>query len=125
VPAADTAALRVLREHGVITQPLPQPWSTTVECFTIDSVHHAERPFQGHHETTLFGKWNVEQTTLPAGTVLVRTAQPLGLVAFYLLEPLSDDGLTTWNFFDPRLKTGADFPVLRVPAAGATLNQPR
>jgi hypothetical protein len=27
-------------------------------------------------------------------------AQPLGNLAFYLLEPQSDDGLVTWNFFD-------------------------
>jgi hypothetical protein len=125
VPAADTAALRVLELHGVKREMLQQPWTTTVQRFTIDSVHHAERPFQGHHETTLFGKWNEAQATIPAGTWLVRTNQPLGLVAFYLLEPLSDDGLETWNFFDPWLAPGADFPVLRIPAAGATLNQPR
>jgi hypothetical protein len=30
----------------------------------------------------------------------VRTAQPLANVAAYLLEPQSNDGLVTWNFFD-------------------------
>jgi len=115
VPAADTAALRVLALHGVGLERLQQPWTTTVQRFTIDSVHHAERPFQGHNETTLFGKWSEGTATLPAGTWLVRTARPLGLVALYLLEPQSDDGLETWNFFDPWLAPGGDFPVLRIP----------
>src|SRR5204863_1714690 len=47
----------------------------------------------------------------------VRTAQPLGALAVDLLEPLSSDGLATWNFFDDELKVGDDFPVLRLPTA--------
>ena len=48
---------------------------------------------------------------------MVRTAQPLGALAVDLLEPLSSDGLATWNFFDDELKVGDDFPVLRLPTA--------
>jgi dipeptidyl aminopeptidase/acylaminoacyl peptidase len=44
----------------------------------------------------------------------VRTAQPLGPLAAYLLEPQSDDGLVTWNFFDAALHEGGDFPVMRL-----------
>jgi hypothetical protein len=36
----------------------------------------------------------------PAGTLVVRTAQPLGNLIAYLLEPQSNDGLVVWNFFD-------------------------
>jgi hypothetical protein len=49
--------------------------------------------------------------------VVVRTAQRLGTLAAYLLEPQSEDGLCAWNFFDGTLKRGTDFPVLRVPAS--------
>jgi hypothetical protein len=48
---------------------------------------------------------------------VVRTGQPLGSLAAYLLEPQSADGLATWNFFDAELEKGKDFPVLRLPAA--------
>ena len=44
---------------------------------------------------------------------VVRAAQPLGILALYLLEPQSDDGLVTWNFTDPWLRSG-QFPILRV-----------
>ena len=40
--------------------------------------------------------------------------QPLARLAFYLLEPRSDDGLVDWNFLDAAL--GADvkvYPILR------------
>jgi hypothetical protein len=46
--------------------------------------------------------------------VIVRTGQPLSVLAAYLLEPESDDGLTTWNFFDTSLRPGGSHPVLRV-----------
>jgi len=51
---------------------------------------------------------------LPAGTPVVRLAQPLGLLAAYLLEPESDDGLTNWNFFDPWLEVGKPAPVRKI-----------
>jgi hypothetical protein len=35
-------------------------------------------------------------------------------LVFYLLEPESDDGLTTWNFFDAYLEAGKTFPVYKL-----------
>ncbi len=52
---------------------------------------------------------------VPAGTLVVKTAQPLGHLAVGLLEPRSEDGLATWNFLDAGLKAGDDFPVMRLP----------
>jgi len=45
---------------------------------------------------------------------MVMTDQPLGIFAAYLLEPASEDGLVTWNFFDRSLRRGQPAPVLRV-----------
>jgi hypothetical protein len=44
----------------------------------------------------------------------VRTDQPLGRLVFALLEPESDDGLTTWNVLDGALAQGGIHPVLTV-----------
>ena len=46
------------------------------------------------------GEYALEKREFPRGTLIIRTAQPLGNVAAYLLEPESDDGLVVWNFFD-------------------------
>ncbi|MDQ6830594.1 MAG: M14 family metallopeptidase [Gemmatimonadota bacterium] len=113
IPASDTAALRVLRLHGVQMRVAP---STTLmtEVFDIDSIATSARAFQNHREISLTGRWRSERRAMAAGSYIVDTSQPLGLVAFYLLEPESDDGLVTWNFFDAELKKGGEFPILRV-----------
>jgi dipeptidyl-peptidase-4 len=51
---------------------------------------------------------------LPAGTYIVRAEQPLGLLAFYLLEPESEDGLAQWSFYDTILAAHQDFPIARI-----------
>ena len=69
-PPADTRrSSRMLRLHGVAVAALTQPLDVTVQEFVIDSVKHAERAFQGHHETSLTGKWRDAQITLPPGTL--------------------------------------------------------
>jgi hypothetical protein len=110
------AALRLLRLHGVVVERLDGEMATQVERFTVDSVVRAPRTFQRHREVRLEGRWARETRTLPAGTVVVRTGQPLSILAAYLLEPESDDGLTTWNLFDAMLRPGGVHPVMRVAA---------
>ena len=39
--------------------------------------------------------------------------QPLARLAFYLIEPASDDGLVNWNFLDDELKDAKVYPILR------------
>jgi hypothetical protein len=55
----------------------------------------------------------------PSGTLVIRTAQPLGNLIAYLLEPQSNDGLVVWNFFDrylvPQWGMGYNpYPVYKV-----------
>lgn len=115
VPAEVASALDRLAAHGVSTTPLDQPLTRQVEVFAIDSTAVSPRPFQGHNEVELFGSWTSVERTLPAGTVQVDVAQPLGRLAFYLLEPRSDDGLANWALLD-RFLEGGEYPIVRVPA---------
>jgi len=55
-----------------------------------------------------------DPVTLPPGTYVIRCDQPLGVLAVYLLEPRSDDGLVTWNIFDRELRVGGTYPVMRI-----------
>jgi hypothetical protein len=111
---ADTAAVRLLRLHGVRVEQVAEDRPLDVQLFTIDSIVVAEKPFQGHREVRLAGRWGDAHRTILAGSYFAPTGQPLGIVAFYLLEPESDDGLATWNVFDARLARGEPFPVWRV-----------
>jgi hypothetical protein len=110
----DTQVVRVLRLHGVRVDSLAETRLARAERFVIDSSIISPRPFQGHREVRLVGRWVSEERELRAGSYLVPTSQPLGLITIYLLEPQSDDGLVTWNFFDYALRAGAAYPVLRV-----------
>lgn len=114
IPASDTQVVRVLRMHGVRVDSLLTRTSARAERFIADSTTFSPRIFQGHHEAQLVGRWLNEPRELRAGTYIVSTGQPLGILAVYLLEPQSDDGLVTWNFFDGALTSGAAYPVLRL-----------
>ena len=52
--------------------------------------------------------------SLPSSSFVVSTAQPRGALIVYLLEPESDDGFATWNFFDRHLQKGGKYPVKRI-----------
>ena len=103
-----------LLQHGIAVEELTAPLQTAVDAFTIGSVSRAQRPFQNHREMKITGAYKNENITFPAGTIIVRTAQPLGILACYLLEPESDDGLVDWNFFDAYLEAGKIFPVYKL-----------
>ena len=110
----DAKIVEKLLQHGITVEELTAELNVNVDSFTIDTVEKAKRPFQGHLEAKITGKYSTGKMTFPAGTILVRTAQPLGRLVFYLLEPESDDGLVDWNFFDSYLETGKIFPVYKL-----------
>jgi hypothetical protein len=104
---------RKLREHGIQVETLGTASRRAVDQLTLTQVRRAEQAFQGHHITSIEGTFERREIEVPAGSLVVRTQQPLSRLVFYLLEPESDDGLTTWNFLDEGLKAGAPHPVLK------------
>lgn len=114
---SDQAALvEKLRAHGVKVDRIAQTWRVAVELFHVHGSSRSSQAFQNHFEARVTGAWHPEVVTLPAGSFKVRTAQPLGRLAFYLLDPESDDGLLNWNFFDPVItEIPAYYPVYRSP----------
>jgi hypothetical protein len=103
-----------LIQHGIAVEELTSTLQTEVEVFTIEKVTRTERPFQNHREMKVTGTYKKESITFPSGTIIVRTAQPLGRLVCYLLEAESDDGLVDWNFFDSYLEPGKTFPVYKI-----------
>jgi hypothetical protein len=113
VPAGLVQALDRLRGHGVAMTPLKSPTKVAVEEFRIDSSVTAATAFQNHNERTLTGAWVPAERELPAGTLRVELTQPLGRLAFYLIEPRADDGLVDWNLLDEALEDAKVYPILR------------
>lgn len=114
-PASLANVKEKLQQHGIAVEELREDREMSVEVYRVEDVRRADRPFMKHvtvNEVSVTVR--EEKRRLPAGTILVRTAQPLGTLASYLLEPQSADGLVTWNFLDDDLIVGRDFPVLRL-----------
>ncbi len=111
---SDTALLARLQLHGIRTEQGANV-SGPLEAFVVDSIVKSARPFQGHNEVRLVGRW--QPTATPSGDmIIVRMDQQLRRLAAYLLDPESDDGLATWNLFDTSLAAGRAYPVFRVRA---------
>jgi hypothetical protein len=103
-----------LVQHGITVEELTAPLPAEVDVFTIGNVTRSQRTFQNHREMKITGTYKKENMTFPTGSIIVRTAQPLGRLVCYLLEAESDDGLVNWNSFDPYLETGKTFPVYKI-----------
>ncbi|HKR11231.1 MAG TPA: M14 family metallopeptidase [Pyrinomonadaceae bacterium] len=103
-----------LVQHGITVEELTSPRQIEVDVLTIGNVTRSQRTFQNHREMKVTGAYKTENMTFPTGSIIVRTAQPLGRLVCYLLEAESDDGLVNWNFFDSYLETGKTFPVYKI-----------
>lgn len=108
LPASAVKARDLLLFHGIEMQQLTEPVTgadSPLEQFTITS--NTTRPlgtnidFLGHALRTLDGSWAAApDATVPAGSWVVPMNQKLARLAFYLLEPKSDDGAAIWNYLD-------------------------
>ncbi len=114
IESGDTALVALLTRHGVVVRTETIRRTVDVDRFQLDSVARLGRAFQGHQEVRVSGRW-VRARMLPSASWRwVPAAQRQLLVAAQLLEPESNDGATTWNFFDDRLLMGKYHPVMRI-----------
>lgn len=115
VPAEFRDAVYNLERHGLTVEELREDIELDTEVYRIDAVERSPRRFEGHQAVTLKVTARPEARMIRAGTLVVKTGQPLGRLAVVLLEPRSEDGLATWGLFDSGIKEGGNFPVIRLP----------
>lgn len=115
VPERLAEVHRKLQLHGIAMERLPKDLEVDVDVYQVNKIERREREYEGHQLVTVDVTKRTERKTLVAGTPIVKTAQPLGTLAAYLLEPQSEDGFCTWNFLDDELEKDKDLPILRIP----------
>jgi hypothetical protein len=100
IPAAQAAIAEKLMAQGVKVDTFTQSGTMKVDAFIVDKYNRSPRKFEGHFMASAEGKFQLGGTKFQPGDFIVDMAQPLANLIFYMLEPQSDDGLLTWNFFD-------------------------
>jgi Zinc carboxypeptidase len=113
IPSNLRTVIDRLQAHGIATTTLQASETLAVEEFRIEGIDVASQPFQNRTERTLRGAWAQVDRELPAGTLRVDLTQPLGRLAFYLIEPQSDDGLANWNLVDGLEADAKLYPIVR------------
>ncbi len=113
-PAWLTGVMENLQRHGIKVDELREDLEIEATELIASKLTKSVRPFQGHTLSMIEASDRVGAVRLTAGSLIIRTAQPLGTFAAYLLEPAAADGLTLWNFFDAAIAADAPHPVVRL-----------
>ncbi len=124
VPAELTDVIDNLQRHGIQLDVLREDISLNVQSYEILNVDRADQPFQKHRLVEVTTKAVDGEKMCSAGSVVVRTDQRLGRLAILLLEPMSQDGLVTWNFLDASLQPGSVYPIVRLEESTPLPTQP-
>lgn len=119
IPAGLDTIVEILRKQGVKVTTLEKNQRFSGESFFIEKWNKSPRKFEGHYMVSVEGTFNAREMLAKKGDFIVDMAQPLANLIFYLLEPQSDDGLLSWNFFDLILRgsnvpfSPVDYPVFK------------
>ena len=100
IPAAQSVIADQLIKQGATVTKLEKDEKLGGEIFTVEKYDRSTRKFEGHNMASAEGKFEAATRIAKKGDYMVDLAQPLANLIFYMLEPQSDDGLLTWNFFD-------------------------
>lgn len=114
-PAEYSGLTSLLQRHGIAVEQTTEDWNGKVTSFDITERVQDPNMFQGHYLVRIEGKFRENSGILPKGTMLVRTSQSLGLLAFHILEPEMTDGAGSWGFLPEGLmQVGTTYPVAKV-----------
>ena len=113
IPPALTSVLELLRNHGIRLEQINRQATLRLEEFRIETTQVAEQTFEGHRARSVTGAYQPGERTITPGFYRVPMNQSLSRLAFYLIEPRSNDGLVHWNLLDDALKDAKTYPILR------------
>jgi hypothetical protein len=83
--------------HGLVVEPLASPARLAVETLRVARPEYAARPYQGLTGVTAAVARQIEERTVPAGTLWIPADQADFEVAAQLLEPDCPESLLAWG----------------------------
>ena len=113
IKAPTKEVLQRLTWHGIEFRTVTVSQDATAREFAVTKKRKPKRPYQGHQELLIEGQWlDSKLHKLPTGAIIIPANQRLASLAATLLEPTSEDSLSSWNFFEAA--TDKFYPVLRL-----------
>ncbi len=105
-----------LQRHGIEVSILREDIELDVEAYGVTAFAHADQEYEGRTRVkTIEVETRARTQRAEAGMYVIHTAQPLGRLAAYMLEPRATDGLLAWGFLNEWTAPAGEVPVLRVP----------
>jgi hypothetical protein len=114
IPGDQGRVARLLSRHGIQLEQVSSAREATGSRFMVGECVVAPIAFQGRKLIRLEGRFEPVRVALKPGDWVVRTDQPLGNLAFHILEPESLDGAAAWGFLGDSLPAGAAYPVAKL-----------
>jgi hypothetical protein len=93
-----------LLAHGLAFTTTTTPQQVSGQVFHVDTATFGPGSYEGRHTVRVQGSWQQTTTTLPVGSLLVKTSQPRGRLVVELFEPAAPESLVGWGFFNARLE---------------------
>ncbi|MCB9846595.1 MAG: DPP IV N-terminal domain-containing protein [Phycisphaeraceae bacterium] len=115
VPRELNTIAQRLQWHGIRVEEIREDAEVGGEVYRVEGFESGPREFEGHRRYERIEATAVDRTVrVRAGDYLVRSEQPLGGLAGYLLEPQATDGFAAWGLFPGGLEVGSEFAVVRL-----------
>jgi hypothetical protein len=100
IPPEWAEAIQRIELHGLKIERLRQPVTGTFMTTRLEAITFPTAPFEGRFQPRYKPTRLLQERTLPAGTVIVRTKQVGAKLLMNLLEPEAPDSLLKWGFFN-------------------------
>ncbi len=110
VPAGYWNVTELLKLNKIEFSVVKNDSTISAEVYHIKSFETVKNPFEGHylHYKTEVSK-NIENVSIKAGDILIKTQQPGVRYLLETLEPSAPDSFFNWNFFDAILQQKEGF----------------
>ena len=100
IPANRKEIIERMKAHGIKCSVLRNDSLVNADVYSFDEVSYAGKmPYQGHMR--LLAKniaVRTEKRTIPKGSIIVSTSQPLAHLLCFMLEPASPESFFQWGF---------------------------
>ena len=100
IPVEWIEVINRLKYHNIKMHKEVITDSINVEVYRFSNSKWGNRPYEGRHRVSVDYTLNKEKMSFPNGVMVVPMNQRSAKVIAYMLEPMADNSLLSWGFFN-------------------------